>query len=297
VSERHLRRALEREFGVSPLELAQTHRLLLAKRLLADTNLPVTRIAFASGFQSVRSFNSTFRDQYRLTPTALRRTRRNATTEAPGDRLRLTLAYRRPFDWTALLDHLKCAAITGVEAVDQNRYGRTVEMDGKRGVVFISDSPHVDERHAFLNVEVSTALVPVLMPLLVRIRQLFDLDAEPQVIDTHLRAEGLGPLIDRHPGLRVPGALDGFEVLLRSLLTEGMPASTAPCVFMALGPAIDTGDARLHHLTPDAARVADAGASGSCNSVCHWPARRWSRVLPMRCWMARFASSLARPET
>src|SRR5919205_1252194 len=101
VSERHLRRALERELGVSPLELAQTHRLLLAKRLLADTSLPVTRIAYASGFQSLRRFNSLFRERYRLSPSALRRSRRDAVSaaRAGGERIRLTLAYRPPLDW------------------------------------------------------------------------------------------------------------------------------------------------------------------------------------------------------
>ena len=79
VSDRHLRRVLERELGVSPLALAQTHRLLLAKRLLADTSLPVTRIAYASGFQSLRRFNSLFRERYRLSPSALRRGPRTAS--------------------------------------------------------------------------------------------------------------------------------------------------------------------------------------------------------------------------
>src|SRR6266550_469758 len=108
VSERHLRRALEREIGVSPVELAQTHRLLLAKRLLADTSLPVTRIAFASGFQSLRRFNSVFRERYRVSPSALRRPPRPGETlrdtrprpATPAiDLVRLTLAYRPPLAW------------------------------------------------------------------------------------------------------------------------------------------------------------------------------------------------------
>src|SRR5215212_1809490 len=119
VSERHLRRALERELGVSPVELAQTYRLLLAKRLLADTSLPVTRVAYASGFQSLRRFNSVFRDRYRLSPSALRRNRRSsdATREAGGrsaaqaapatDLVRLTLAYRAPLAWDVLVALLR----------------------------------------------------------------------------------------------------------------------------------------------------------------------------------------------
>jgi AraC family transcriptional regulator of adaptative response / DNA-3-methyladenine glycosylase II len=106
VSERHLRRALERELGVAPGELAQTHRLLLAKRLLAETSLPVTRVAFASGFQSLRRFNAVFRERYRLSPSALRRSApsKSAGPATPaGDSVTLTLAYRPPLDWPLLL--------------------------------------------------------------------------------------------------------------------------------------------------------------------------------------------------
>src|SRR5690606_32254480 len=114
VGERHLRRALERELGVSPVELAQTHRLLLAKRLLADTDLPITRIAYASGFQSLRRFNAVFRDRYRMAPNALRRERRAARparTAAQNDLLHLTLSYRAPLAWDALLAHLGAEAV------------------------------------------------------------------------------------------------------------------------------------------------------------------------------------------
>ena len=108
VSERHLRRAVERELGVSPIALAQTHRLLLAKRLLADTNLPVTRIAFASGFQSLRRFNAAFRAQYRMAPKALVRA---SHSESSGEFLRLTLAYRPPYAWRELSAELAREAI------------------------------------------------------------------------------------------------------------------------------------------------------------------------------------------
>src|SRR5881409_1764387 len=149
VSARHLRRAFEREVGVSPLELAQTHRLLLAKRLLRDTDLPVTRVAYASGFQSLRRFNAVFRAQYGMPPTALRR---GATVGGGGRRargeesLRLTLAYRTPFAWDALLACFKRDLIPGVELVTGRRYARTVRIEGSSGVVLARDEapdPHV----------------------------------------------------------------------------------------------------------------------------------------------------------
>src|SRR5438093_1516673 len=164
VSERHLRRALEREIGVSPLGLAQTHRLLLAKRLLVDTDLSVTRVAFASGFQSLRRFNASFREQYGMPPSAVRR--KTIAASRPAAALHLTLAYRPPLAWDALLDSLRPVAAPGVEVFAGRRYGRTVRIAGHSGVVFAEDAPgnHVA-------VEVTPSLLPVLMPLIAGLRR------------------------------------------------------------------------------------------------------------------------------
>ena len=266
VSERHLRRALERELGVSPAELAQTHRLLLAKRLLAETSLPVTRIAFASGFQSLRRFNSVFRERYRLSPSALRRATPSTTARplAPaGDFVTLTLAYRAPLDWGLLTGLLAREAMPGVIALEGDRYGRTVSLDGRSGVVLAKNLA----AKARLDVAVSLSLLPVLMPLLVRLRRLFDLDAEPAVVDAHLEQHGLTALVRRRPGIRIPGALDGFEVALRFLLQEADGSDPAGPdllgrVVGALGEEIDTGVPSLTRLAPSSARVADAGETG-----------------------------------
>ena len=266
VCERHLRRALEREIGVSPLELAQTHRLLLAKQLLADTTLPVTRIAYSSGFQSLRRFNAAFREQYRMAPSAVRRGSRwrgSPKPALPDDApLQLSLAYRAPFAWNTLLEFLRSDAIAGVEIVDGARYSRTIEVDGHRGFVVVGLHPHANH----LNVAVSPSLVPVLMPLLARLRHLFDLDAEPSVIDAHLVEGGLGALVTRRPGVRVPGSIDGFDIALRAILRGRVhgsggdsPTDPASRAVGALGEPVETGIPELSRLTPNATRVADAG--------------------------------------
>jgi len=191
VSERHLRRALEREVSVSPLELAQTHRLLLAKQLLVDTDLPMTRVAYASGFQSLRRFNAVFRAQYRMPPSALRRGRRMPARSAGS--LRLTLSYRPPLAWDALMEVLPREA--------------TVAIAGHSGIVSVENVA----ANAHIVVEIAESLLPVLMPLIAGLRRVFDLDAEPAVIDAHLSAGGLGHLVARWPGVRVPGSLDRLE--------------------------------------------------------------------------------------
>jgi AraC family transcriptional regulator of adaptative response / DNA-3-methyladenine glycosylase II len=276
VSERHLRRALERELGVTPVELAQTHRLLLAKRLLADTDLSITRIAYASGFQSLRRFNSVFRDRYRMPPSALRRSpqaARAARGNEESDMLRLTLSYRAPFAWDALLAELGRDAVPGIELVARGQYARTVRLNGATGVVFAWDAAHErgarssrrSARSSHLNIALSTSLLPELMPLLAKLRHLFDLDAEPSVIDGHLGQGGLGDLIRRTPGVRIPGAFDGFEIALR--LIVGMDAGDgavqrgiAQHIAEQLGERIDSYHPALALLAPDAERVADAGA-------------------------------------
>jgi AraC family transcriptional regulator, regulatory protein of adaptative response / DNA-3-methyladenine glycosylase II len=304
VSERHLRRALEREYGVSPVELAQTHRLLLAKRLLADTALPVTHIAFASGFQSLRRFNTVFLERYHLSPSALRRaakpgnewrggrggaTRTAATaaraapmataatttaaTDPVRDVVRLTLAYRAPFAWDVLLRFLQRDALPGVELVDGRRYGRAVHIDGRSGVVFASDAADLTHAPArtrrptstpttHLDIEVSLSLLPALVPLLARLRQLFDLDAEPAAIDAHLEQGGLAALVARRRGIRIPGTLDGFGVVLAALTRGGRADRRATTnVIEALGEPLESGVPALRRLAPTARQVAAAGAA------------------------------------
>ena len=125
VTSRHLRRIFDAEFGVSPIEYAQTQRLLLAKRLLTDTALPVTEIALASGFASVRRFNALFKARYRMAPGRLRATREARRCRA---RSRSSSAFRPPYDWEAMLAFLGERAIAGVEAVTRDAYARTVAI-------------------------------------------------------------------------------------------------------------------------------------------------------------------------
>ena len=261
VTGRQLRRALRQELGVSPVELAQTHRLLLAKHLLTDTRLPMTQVAYASGFQSLRRFNALFRSRYRLNPAALRR---GGSRQQPGDSgegVRLTLSYRPPIDWNALLAFLGARATPGVEHVDDGRYSRTLRIGAQTGVIRVGardvgSSP-------VLGLEVSASLVPVLMEIRARVRHVFDLDAEPARIESHLRAGGLAPTWKLRRGLRVPGAIDGFELATRAILGQQVSVKGATTLMARLtatfGEAFDTGDPLLTRLAVTAERIAEAG--------------------------------------
>ena len=259
ITDRHLRRAFGAEFGVSPVAFAQTQRLLLAKRLLTDTRLPVTEVAFASGFRSLRRFNALFRERYRLQPSELRRHMRSGGTLS-ADTLHFELSFRPPYDWEAQSAFLGARAIAGVEAVEGGRYRRTVRsgLDGREypGWIEVSISP---KKHA-LRVAVSSSLSRALPPVLSRVKALMDLACQPAEV-----AQALGSLASRRPGLRVPGAFDGFEVAVRAILGQQVTVAAARTVAgrfaAALGDAIDTPLASLNTLFPSPERVADASVA------------------------------------
>ena len=253
VTSRHLRRVVESAFGVSPVALAQTQRLLLAKRLLTDTDMSVTDVAFASGFASLRRFNALFRERYRLNPTELRKTRLEATVPVA---LTFELAYRPPLDWDSLLTFLAGRASCGVEAMEGRRYLRTVRLGGHSG--WLTAEPTAVR--STLRLEVSSSLAPVLLHLLALVRRLFDLTADPQQIAGHL-----GALAEAHPGLRVPGAFDGFEMGVRVILGQQVSVKAASTlaarVAARFGEPIETPFAALTHLFPTAERIADAATA------------------------------------
>ncbi len=250
VSERHLRRVIGAEFGVSPVALAQTQRLLLAKRLLTDTALSVGEVAFASGFSSLRRFNALFHERYRLNPTALRRSRPHSP--AP-ETLICEVAFRPPLDWDALLAFLTAHTAAGVETTDGGVYRRTARIGRHSGWFAVSFLPSRDA----LRVELSASLAPALRPLLARVKRLFDLSADPTEIAAHL-----GPLAAQRPGLRVPGAFDGFEMAARAILGQQVSVRAATTLAgrlaAAFGEPTATPFPALTHLSPTADRIAEA---------------------------------------
>ncbi|QUG76632.1 helix-turn-helix domain-containing protein [Erwinia sp. E602] len=258
LSLRQLRRIVQQQLGVSPQELRQTRRLLLAKQLLSETSLPITEIAFASGFSSLRRFNAAFSSQYRMPPSRLRRSlSAKPHSGQPGDSSTLLLSYRPPYDWTAMLDFLRLRALAGVEYVDADSYARTVRLGACRGWIRVTAAA---KTHA-LNVEFSHSLTPVLPTLLRRLRNLFDLSARPDLITDHLSQDPLlAAVVQAHPGLRVPGAFDGFEMAVRAILGQQITVKAATTLggrFVgAFGEAIDTPLPQLTRLSPLAATVA-----------------------------------------
>src|SRR5215470_5706750 len=267
VSSRQLRRVVKRELGVTPTELAQTQRLLLAKRLLTDSALPAIEIAFASGFSSVRQFNAIFRERYGLSPTALRRSQSPRTVEQT---LTVRLGFRPPMAWSMLLKFLADRAIPGVESVEANRYWRAIQIGQGKGQSKGQCAGWINVERAegenALRVEVSLSLARHLPSLLARIKNLFDLDAHPQLIEARLgEDERLRKMAPWHSGLRLPGAFDGFEMAMRAVLGQQISVAAARTlagrITEAFGEPIETPNPKLNRLSVSAERLARAGGA------------------------------------
>lgn len=223
MTSRHLRRVVHTELGVSPIDLVATRRLSLARELLLDTALPITEIAFASGFGSVRRFNAAFAARYRRAPSEVRRAESSAAA-GDGELVHLTLEYRSPYDYPTLLGFLATRAIPGVEEVEGDVYRRRAKLGAERGLISVRPK----KGRAALDLAVSSSLTHVLLLVVARVRRLFDLDARPDLIDAHLlRDRRLAPLVRRRPGLRVPGAFDPDEVAVRAVLGQQISVAAA----------------------------------------------------------------------
>jgi AraC family transcriptional regulator of adaptative response / DNA-3-methyladenine glycosylase II len=260
VSERHLRRIFEAQWGVSPLQYLQTRRLLCAKHLLTDTQLPISQVAAFSGFASLRRFNAAFVQHYRLQPRALRRDSGNGV-EQPEQQtahgIRLKASYRPPYDVAAMLAFLNQRAVPLVEAVDLQHltYQRTLALvwsgQALQGWVQARFVP----AQCVVEFLISESLLPALPRLMADLRQLLDLDVDPAPIAACLGARFAGL-----EGLRLPGTLDGFELAVRGILGQQITVAAARTLasrlVQSLGQPLQTPYPALTHLFPTAAQLA-----------------------------------------
>jgi AraC family transcriptional regulator, regulatory protein of adaptative response / DNA-3-methyladenine glycosylase II len=223
VGERQLRRLFRQHLGASPVSVAQTRRVLLAMQLIHETRLPMAEVALASGFGSIRRFNEIFQRLFGRPPGALRRVTVADVSSGPKGDVMILLRYRPPYDWPAMASFLKARAIPGVEVVSSDRYARTIEIEGVHGVVAVEPAAG----HA-LQVAIRFSKLSALPTIIARVRRVFDLAADPQAINAQLAEDlVLAPLVAARPGLRVPGAWDGFELAVRAVLGQQLTVAAA----------------------------------------------------------------------
>ncbi|MBV9947242.1 MAG: helix-turn-helix domain-containing protein [Myxococcales bacterium] len=225
VGGRQLRRLFQRHLGTSPIAVAQTRRLLFAKKLVHETTMPMAQVAHAAGFGSLRRFNDTFLRLYGRPPSELRRRRTHAPRGAGGGAITLSLSYVPPYDWPAMLRFFAARAIPGVERVDGEGYLRTIVLDGAHGTIAVAPS---GSKPNALTATIRFPVVAALPGIVARVRRLFDLDADVRVIHAALERDPLlARLIERRPGLRVPGAWDPFELAVRAILGQQITVAAA----------------------------------------------------------------------
>jgi AraC family transcriptional regulator of adaptative response / DNA-3-methyladenine glycosylase II len=249
--------------GASPGAVAQTRRLHFAKQLISDTNLPMFRVAHASGFRSVRRFNDSIRRLYGRTPSELRRLR-PVTLRARPDEYVFRLPYRPPYDWESLLAFLGSRAIPGVEEVVSGAYRRSFALQGRHGILEVRHEKSVRALEARIRFSEPVSLLPIVT----RLRAMFDLAADTSAVAQHFRRDlVLGRLVRRYPGLRVPGAWDGFELAVRAILGQQVSVAAASTLAGQLAQKLgerlsfsDTGG--LTVVFPDARVLANTSLKG-----------------------------------
>jgi len=260
VTGRHLRRLFVQHVGASPIDVTLTRRVHFAKRLIDTTPLAFRSIAIAAGFGSLRRFNGQMRRIYSRTPTELRRlsqrSARNRPEPTAGYQLRLTA--RMPYDWAAAMAFLQARATPGVEHVDGLRYRRTIAVGDHAGTIDVSPTPTGDG----LRLDVRIPEPRALLAIVERVRRMFDLDADPPVIEMHLRGDALlRRALAKHPGIRVIGAWDGFEIAVRAILGQQVSVAAATTIAGRIAARFGSpfaDDGPLVRLFPTAAQLADA---------------------------------------
>ena len=262
IGTRHLHRLFLQHVGAPPIAMAQTRRLHFAKRMIDDTPLPITEIAFAAGFQSIRRFNSAFHATFGRAPRDIRRLRCRTASE-DQDEVILRLAFRPPYDWEQVRDFLAARAIPGIESVDAHGYTRTVGTGS--GYAVVSVWP-IDGEDA-LALSVRGAEPASLMQLFSAARRVFDVASDPTVIDAAFRSDRiLGPLVKRRLGMRIPGVWTAFECAVRAVLGQQISVAAARTfasrLVLRAGRAIPTSAAGLTHVFPTASELAIANLDG-----------------------------------
>ena len=276
-SERHVTRVLTTELGAGPLALARAHRAHAARLLIETTDLRFADIAFAAGFASIRQFNDTIRAVFAASPSQLRiaaARRANAVAPSPG-KVCLRLPYRQPFDAAGVLDFLAARAVPGVETVADGWYGRTMRLPHGEGTVWLRPADgHVEATLRLADLrDVGSAVA--------RLRRLFDLDADPVAIADVLAADpALAGAVRTAPGCRLPGAVDGAEIVTRAVVGQQITVAAARTALgtltAALGTPLSTPDGALTTLFPSPAEIAARGAE-----VLAGPRRRIATILAL----------------
>jgi len=261
VGSRHLLRLFDDHLGTSPVAVAQTRRVHFARNLIEQTTFPMSRIALASGFGSVRRFNTLVKATFHRTPSEMRKLAARPVSDDAA--LTYRLPFRPPYDWAHLVGYLKGRAIPGVESVSETAYRRTIVSGSETGVIDVS---LVAGRNHLL-LKVWLADLTNVIDIASRVRRMFDCCADPTAIGEHLSTDPmLAPMVARRPGLRLPSGWDPFEMAIRAILGQQVSVAAATTVSGRLvercGTPLAAADGELTHVFPTPVLLASADLDG-----------------------------------
>jgi AraC family transcriptional regulator of adaptative response / DNA-3-methyladenine glycosylase II len=274
IGSRHLRRLFRQHLGASSLKIARSHRVLVARSLIVSTQLPISNIARGTGFRSIRQFNHSVRTAFGQSPSELRRVHGTGRESDPSSGIIVHLPYRPPFDWTSLVQFLKSRATSGVESIEGEIYRRTIEIGSVAGAIEVWHEASQER----LSMRVLLPGCDALLQVVQRARHLFDLGADLLHIGNYLaRNKRLAELVSKRPGLRVPGAWNGFELAVLSVLGQSLTApGNAPAIARLVetfGRPVQVPAPGLTHLFPRPEDLAEADleaieiAAAQANSI------------------------------
>lgn len=212
VSARHLRRLFIEEIGKTPKQLSFENRLNLARKLITETALPMTEIAFASGFGSIRRFNAAFKERFKKSPSEVRRHRIPLESV-----IRLSLSYRPPYDFQGLLHFYRAHQMGDLESITEDSYSRVLFFNGKVGTVTVKNQA----QDSCLIAEIDFPDTTMIHAIVARVRSMFDLDSDPVLVANALESvPALRKILKKHPGIRLPSGWDPFEVAVSAILGQ-----------------------------------------------------------------------------
>jgi AraC family transcriptional regulator, regulatory protein of adaptative response / DNA-3-methyladenine glycosylase II len=255
---RHLRRLFKEHLGAAPIQIANARRLRFARHLLRDTTLSLNKVALSAGFQSIRQFNHAIRSGFAQSPSELRRIESPSAASKPADEICLRLSFRPPLDWPAMLHFYREHSTPGIESADDRCYRRTIQIGSATGFIEVTS----DTNKSCLVLRVRLSTFDSLTQVAERVRRMFDLRAEPHPVRDHLlRDRRLRSIVRSHPGLKVPGAWDSFELAVLATLGQRLgrgKIATAARLVRAFGREIETSIPGLTHLFPHPEVLAEA---------------------------------------
>jgi AraC family transcriptional regulator, regulatory protein of adaptative response / DNA-3-methyladenine glycosylase II len=258
IGSRHLRRLFAEHLGAAPIQIANARRLRFARHLLRETTLSLNKVALSAGFQSIRQFNHAIRSSFAQSPSELRRIESSIGPSKAGDEICLRLSFRPPLDWPAMLRFYREHSTPGIESADDRCYRRTIQVGSAVGFIEVTS----DTNKSCLVLRVRLDTFDCLTQIAERVRRIFDLRADPVPVTDHLlRNRRLSSTVISHPGLKVPGAWDSFELAVLGILGQRLgrgKIATAARLVRAFGREIETSIPGLTHLFPHPEVLAEA---------------------------------------